>query len=61
VTPHVEIQRAPHERAVIEIYIEGKRVSVGKAMAPTTARAAAIEIARAFGSQVIDHTTRSAA
>ena len=46
---------------MIEIYIEGKRVSVGKAMAPTTARAAAIEIARAFGSQVIDHTARSAA
>jgi hypothetical protein len=55
-TPHVEIQRAPHGRGAIEVYVEGKRVSVGKPLILEVARASAAELARSFGSHVIDHT-----
>ena len=55
-TPHIEIQRAPHGRAVIEVYVEGIRMSIGTFLPPEVARASAAALARSFGSRVIDHT-----
>lgn len=52
---HLEIVRAPHGRAVIEMYLNGRRTAIGHALSPEVAR----DQAEATGLRVIDHTRAS--